>query len=212
MRQMNSVFLVSGILLFMTGCNSLSTADVVTEEQAIDNMAAPFVAGAITININARPDMNSWDDISNSCTLVILQTRAFNTLKTVSSNHTRLKSLFQGEGAADDVLEVDRYVAMPGQTTTLHLDRSKDTRYLAIIVGYYPFPKKQHMVFFKVPVRTESSGWFSKTWKAELSQLSLQLTLGAQGIVDVTNENQISLTPDASSTGEKGTAKITEGK
>lgn len=182
------VLFVTGVLL--SGCPGYQGSQTVSvKQQAVDQMIAPFAQGAITVNITAEPGLNSWNEIANSCTVLVIQAQKASSLNKILSNPAQLKSLFSGAGAEDDILKVDRYPAMPGQRTTLHIDRSENTREVAIVAGYYPFPKKQHMAIVSVPVTLNSTGWWNKIWTASLSPLTLNVTLGSQSITQLTTNS-----------------------
>ncbi|WP_025903665.1 type VI secretion lipoprotein TssJ [Tatumella sp. UCD-D_suzukii] len=182
------VLFVTGVLL--SGCPGYQGSQTVSvKQQAVDQMNAPFAQGAITLNITAEPGLNSWNEIANSCTVLVIQAKKASSLNKILSNPAQLKSLFSGAGAEDDILKVDRYPAMPGQRTTLHIDRSENTREVAIVAGYYPFPKKQHMAIVSVPVTLNSTGWWNKIWTASLSPLTLNVTLGSQSITQLTTNS-----------------------
>jgi len=177
------LLLVTGTML--GGCAGDQNNTVPTEQQAVDQVTAPFAQGAITLNITADPDLNSWNEIANSCTVLVIQAQKSSSLDKILSNPAQLKSLFNGAGTEDDILKVDRYAAMPGQRTTLHIDRSENTRKVALVAGYYPFPKKQHMAMVSIPVTLSSIGWLTKTWFAQLSPLIINVTLGSQSITQL---------------------------
>ncbi len=182
------VLFVTGVLL--SGCPGYQGSQTVSvKQQVVDQMNAPFAQGAITLNITAEPGLNSWNEIANSCTVLVIQAKKASSLNKILSNPAQLKSLFSGAGAEDDILKVDRYPAMPGQRTTLHIDRSENTREVAIVAGYYPFPKKQHMAIVSVPVTLNSTGWWNKIWTASLSPLTLNVTLGSQSITQLTTNS-----------------------
>ncbi|EPL4526982.1 type VI secretion system lipoprotein TssJ [Enterobacter asburiae] len=178
MHKITSLVLTATLL---GGCAAAPSA-ITTPEQAIAQVSAPFSQGAITLEVQTSPDLNALEGIANSCTLLVIQAQHASTLNKLLSSPARLKSLFSAAGAQDEILKVDRYAAMPGQSTTLHIDRNENTRYVAIVAGYYPFPQKQHMVLVAVPVTTESQGWWHPTWKATLSPLNLSLLLGTNSI------------------------------
>lgn len=183
------------LLLFITshllgGCSSDQPNNKVSaKQQAVDQVAAPFAQGTITLNITTEPGLNSWNEIASSCTVLVIQAQKASSLNKLLSNPAQLKSLFNGAGAEDDILKVDSYAAMPGQRTTLHIDRSENTRKVAIVAGYYPFPKKQHMAIVGIPVTLTSTGWLTKTWSAQLSPLMLNVTLGGQSITQLTTNS-----------------------
>lgn len=168
--------------MVLAGCSGTTASPALTEQQAVDQVAAPFAQGAITLNITAEPGLNAWNEIANSCTVLVIQAQKKHTLNQILSNPAQLKSLFNGAGAQDDILKVDRYAAMPGQQITLHIDRSENTRKVAIVAGYSPFPKEQHMAMVSIPVTLTGTGWWTKKWSAEMSPLTLDITLGSQSI------------------------------
>lgn len=178
-------FIIALCAALLSGCAEESPAPA-TKQQAIDQVTAPFAQGAITLAIQTDPDLNAVHGIANSCTLLVIQAQQANTLSKLLSNPFALKSLFSAAGAQDEILKVDRYAAMPGQRTTLHIDRSENTRYLAVVAGYYPFPQKQHMALIRIPVTTESSGWWTPRWQAQLAPVTLSLHLGSNSMTQFT--------------------------
>lgn len=174
------LFLIS----IISGC-TFSNTKFTTEKQAIDNVALPFEQGAITLDLQTDTDLNSLNSIANSCTLLIIQAQHINDIKKILSDQFKLKEMFSGYDTQEGILKVDRYSAMPGQTITLHIDRSEKTRYVGIVAGYYPFPQNQHMVLVSIPVKTENTGWLQPDWHANLSQMALHIRLGSESITQL---------------------------
>ncbi|HHR4183537.1 TPA: type VI secretion lipoprotein TssJ [Salmonella enterica] len=172
--------------LMLCSCSSDSSV-YKSKEDAIEHVSASFSPGAITLEIQADPDLNSVRGFSNSCTLLLIQSADIKTLKQIQSNPFLLKEIFNGGGVRDDILKVDRYTAMPGQQTTLHMDRSENTLHIALVAGYYPFPQKQHMIILTVPTFSKNNGWLSANWYAQLSPVTLHVRLGSIGIIEYNN-------------------------
>ena len=172
-------------VILLTGCASDHQK---SREQAISEVAAPFANGAITLQLQAEPGLNSMNEMPNSCTVLLLQAKDQPTLDKILTNPATLKSLFAGAGSEGDILQVDRYVMMPGQTNTVHIDRARNTRNVALVAGYYPFPVRKHLVSMVIPVDAESTGWWEPVWQAHLAPATLSVTLGSESIVssDVT--------------------------
>lgn len=167
------------LVLFLAACTGNGDR-ARSEEQAIQQLNAPFSPAAIRLNISADPEMNSWNHHANSCTLLIVQSEKVSSLNALISDKVLLRTLFNGSGTMNDILRVDRYAAMPAQQTTLHIDRNENVRYVAIIAGYYPFPKKQDIALYAIPLETTHSGFWNKKWHAELTTLAVNISLGAQ--------------------------------
>ncbi|EAM2857710.1 type VI secretion system lipoprotein TssJ [Salmonella enterica] len=178
-------FLIFFIYTTLMLCSCSSDSSIYkSKEDAIEHVPASFSPGAITLEIQADPDLNSVRGFSNSCTILLIQSEKIKTLKRIQSNPFLLKEIFNGGGVNDDVLKVDRYTIMPGQQTTLHMDRSENTRYISLVAGYYPFPQKQHMIISTVPTFSKNNGWLRADWSAELSPLSLHVRLGNISIIE----------------------------
>lgn len=98
------------------------------------------------------------------------------------NNPVLIKQFFSGSGKADGILKVDKYIAMPGQDITLHIDRNEGAKYVGVIAGYYPFPGKQHMLLLDIPVDVVEEGWWNKSLHALLSPLSANILMGKETI------------------------------
>ncbi len=171
---------IVSLLLLLAGCGSDSAQ---RQQQAREDVAAPYAESAITVNIIAEPGMNAWNEMANSVTLLVIQGKDKPALEGLLANQGQLRALFQGSGTQENILKVDRYVVMPGQQNTLHIDRMENTRQIAVVAGYYPFPSDAQMARVAIPVSLSKSNWWSSDWQAILSPLKLNITLGSLGIV-----------------------------
>lgn len=180
--------LILGFAIALTGCSLWKDAE--PESEPREYVSAPFASGAVTLKLNAYPDLNQVSGMANSCTLLFLQAKDDASLDQVLASPAMLKALFAGSGASAEngngLLQVDRYTLMPGQSSTLHIDRVMSTRSVAIVAGYYPFPDKKHMLRFSVPIKRYTTGWWNRVEHAELLPLAISATLGRQSFVSVT--------------------------
>lgn len=179
---MKHIFLLSALLamLFLAGCS----IEVDKERLlAMSDVKTPFAAGGVLVNLRAEPDLNSVNDMPNSCTVLIIQMQDPAALEQLLNNPVALRAQFSSGVPAENVLKTDRYVMMPGQSTTLHIDRAYGTRQVAFIAGYYPSPGKQHVLSIPVPVETWNAGWIFSNWQSGLGTLKLSVVLGKAGIV-----------------------------
>ena len=175
--------LIPGIIFpFLISSCSTELFELEKRRLAVDNVTASFDAGAITLRISPDAQLNVWDDISNSCSLLLFQSADKKTLQDLMSNPIIIKQFFSGMGKADGILKVDKYTVMPGQELTLHVDRSEGAKYVSIIAGYYPYPGKQHMLLFDIPVEITEEGLWNKTLNASLAPLVKEIYLGKESI------------------------------
>ncbi|EIU5772674.1 TPA: type VI secretion lipoprotein TssJ [Salmonella enterica] len=165
---------------FITACSDKYSEQ--DKMQSINNVDAPFGAGLLTFQISPDAQLNSLNELSNSCALLFLQASGKKTLQDLMNNPVLIKQFFSGGGKADGILKVDKYIAMPGQEITLHIDRSEGAKYVGIIAGYYPFPGKQHMLLLDIPVDVVEEGWWNKSIHTSLSPLFKKISMGKESI------------------------------
>lgn len=166
----------------VTGCNSSYSTEQ-QRQSAIEQASATFASDAINIDLIADPQLNAFNRVPNSCTVLIIQAERREQLDGLLNNPTLLRNLFARAGGSENILKLDSYVMMPGQRVTLHLDRVEQTRYVALIAGYYPLPNERHARVFSIPLELTSQGWWNKRWQANFIPINIEITLGEASIV-----------------------------
>lgn len=165
----------------ISGCSSPSENE--QRKQAIESAQAVYANGAIQLKLKAEPMLNAFNDTANSCTVVIVQSKQRAQLDKLLNNPTLLRTVFNGNGVSEGLLQIDSYTMMPGQTVALHIDRVEESRYIAVIAGYYPAPDKNHTRVYSLPLSVTQQGWFNKSWTAQYVPARIALTLGRNAIV-----------------------------
>lgn len=186
----NKSFVIISMLFLLAGCATQN--NIKQTSNAV--ISAPFSASSLAIKLSAQPDLNTVNGLPNSCTVLVIQTQTLDQITQLISNAANIQMLFSDEGAGGtekDVLQVDRYTLMPGQSTTLHLDRVINSRYVGIVAGYYPFPTQQQMLTLAIPVHRYSTGWWTPEEHAELTPLSVSLRLGSSGFIDIQSNTDL---------------------
>lgn len=166
----------------ISACGTLSSGNA-QRQQAIEQTSAPYADNAIKVDLKALPMLNAFHQQPNSCTVLIVQSQHREELERLVNNAVLIHHLFTGDGAINGVLKLDRYVMMPGQHVSLHIDRAEQARYVALIAGYYPEPDASRARIFPVPVKVTHTGIFSQRWQARLIPLDIFATLGRDAII-----------------------------
>ncbi|MCW7762724.1 type VI secretion lipoprotein TssJ [Photorhabdus luminescens] len=174
-------FLILAVILLINGC-SHSISNDEKRLQAIEQAKPVYASNAIRLKITAVPQLNVFNNMSNSCTILIVQAEKREQLDKLLANSALLRNLFAGTGATEQILQLDNYVMMPGQSVSLHIDRAEQARYIALIAGYYPAPDSTHTRVLSLPLRLEQHGWWNSSWNAEFIPMSINLTLGRYAI------------------------------
>lgn len=179
--------LLAFFMPFIASCSH----DSGQRQLALDNISAPYAEGAVNIQLTAEPGLNSWKEMSNSVQVLVIQGGNKSQLEEVLKNKSELHALFNGASANDKVLKVDRYMLMPGQQHTLHIDRAENVRQVAVVAGYYPSPGEGHITRFAVPETAHKKNWWSSEWDAQLAPLQVSLTLGKSRIVSISGADNL---------------------
>ncbi|NHB91182.1 type VI secretion lipoprotein TssJ [Photorhabdus cinerea] len=174
-------FSVLLIILLISGCSD-SISNNEKRLQAIEQARPVYANNAIRLKMMADPQLNVFNNMPNSCTILIAQAEKREQLDKLLANPTLLRNLFAGTGATENILQLDNYVMMPGQSVSLHIDRAEQARYVALIAGYYPAPGSTHVRVLSLPLRLEQSGWWNKSWSAEFVPMNIDLMLGRYAI------------------------------
>ena len=173
---------ILSLISTVSGCGSIPSVNE-QRRQAVEYAPASFAGNAIKIDLTATPQLNAFDHLPNSCTVLVVQAQRREQLEGMLGNAVLLRNLFANAGGAEGVLKLDSYVMMPGQRVSLHIDRAEQTRYVALIAGYYPTPNESQIRIFSIPAKLISQGIFSKRWQASLIPLNITATLGRESIV-----------------------------
>lgn len=153
------------------------------KRQLLLQTSPPWYAEAgIALTIKTEPMLNAWKGMPNALSLVILQSRDRQSLESLITSEKEVRTLFSGAALPADILSIDRITAMPGQQTTLHLNRVENTRYLAVVAGYYPVPGIEQAVLVSIPMAV-TRGWLG--WKVEVGKLQLSLSFGERALVQI---------------------------
>ncbi|WP_434524863.1 type VI secretion lipoprotein TssJ [Photorhabdus asymbiotica] len=174
-------FLVLLIIFLISGCSD-SIFNNEKRLQAIEQARPIYASNAIRLKMTADPQLNVFNNMPNSCTILIAQAEKREQLDKLLANPTLLRNLFAGTGATENILQLDNYVMMPGQSVSLHIDRAEQARYIALISGYYPAPDSAHVRVLSLPLRLEQRGWWNKSWNAEFVPMNIDLMLGRYAI------------------------------
>jgi len=160
--------------LLLAACQGQESSQRLSARDSVD---APAANAAVTLSIEAAPDLNSVNGLANSCAVLILQAKSLAELQEIMADPGRVKPLFISAAGDKNLLQVDRYVMMPGQRSVLHLDRAAGARHIAVLAGYYPQPDAEQMSIVSIPVSLTSTGWWFKSWEAQLAPLSVNVML-----------------------------------
>lgn len=174
------------LILFALLCGGCQSDPVlITEEDNDIPVDTPAARHAIRLTLTSGRALNVYHHMSNSCAVLVLQTRDNQLQQKILDEPQILRTLFRDDSGGNEkgILKKDLFMMMPSRKRTLQLDRVKDARYLLIVAGYYPAPALKDSIRMAIPVVRKKNGWWwAPDYRGELQPLSLDIRLGARGM------------------------------
>lgn len=160
------------IILFVCSCASQPVAppEWRYEKEAID------------IHVKADSQLNLYEGMPHTLLVCAYQLRDPNAFNQLTEDDEGLYDLLECSRFDASVASSKRLIIHPGQDLTFALDRAEGGKYVAIVAGYYLLQKEGMARLFDVPVVVKKKGWIKRTKIAKPGPLSIELTLGPQGI------------------------------
>ncbi len=177
--------LMACCLCLTSGCSWLNSAlggNAPTDAKAEVDWS--FAREAIWLELDSASDLNFSAGQPHTLVLGVFQTTDQKVFVDMLADAKGVaKALITGQ-TAKGVLHLDRFVVSPDKKVTLKLDRVQEGRFVGVVAGYYDFDPIASSRYFRIPLNMESSGFVTKTYKAEPDVLAFKLNLGSRSIVN----------------------------
>lgn len=171
--SIRALFLAITVMLICSGCSwfsskpqptPLQVAQEAAEKSRIANEALKksfgtpqvrwtFEAQSIEINFKASTGLNFYDDEPHSLVVSVYQLSDPNKFSSYLTSREKLNEIMDTYRFDPSVTSFDQIFLQPGQQITVRLDRSENSRYVAIVAGYYQSDPDQSTRLFEIPVR-----------------------------------------------------------
>jgi predicted component of type VI protein secretion system len=176
--------LLAGLL--GAGCCSCSLSGSgprVSREQAMAAPSAPFAEQAILVQVRADARLNTAQGQAHTLVLGVLQAARADALVALARHPEQVEQALVDAREAPGLLQLDRFVILPGSRCVARVDRARGTLAVALVAGYaHPGPGRVPRVF-EIPLRLRSSGWLWRSYAASARSLRLRLRLGPSGVL-----------------------------
>jgi len=142
-----------------------------------------FAPGALTVNLTASPDLNTYEGYSHSVLLCIYQLDASAAFKELSANNGGLLRLLACDRFDKSVVHFERHFVSPGANVTLRLDRAEGAQFVGLVTGYYDLQPGMVTRVGQFPLKVDQQGWLF--WKSDVynpGPLTMDILLGPKSI------------------------------
>jgi type VI secretion system VasD/TssJ family lipoprotein len=137
---------------------------------------------AIKIHLKADSQLNFNEGMPHTLLICIYQLRDPNVFNQLAGDNDGLYKLLECSLFDASVTSSKRLIINPDQDSSLVLDRSEGSRYVAILAGYYLIKKERMCRLVDIPVIIEETGLIKRTKVSKPGPLNIELQLGSQQI------------------------------
>lgn len=162
------------ILLFAGGCSWFSSSpppptplqvaqDAAEKSRAANevlkkNSAAPqvrwnFAAQAIELRFNTTKGLNFYDGEPHSLVIAVYQLNDPNRFNSYLTSRDKLTEIMEPHRFDPSVTAFDQIFLQPGEERVIRLDRAENSRFVALVAGYYQTDPDQSTRLFEIPVK-----------------------------------------------------------
>lgn len=177
-----SVLVTIAALLTLTCCATKDKAP-------LPPVTAHYAPEGIVLNLSATPALNSYQEQPHTLRLVVYQLADQKSIQQFSQSSKSLRLLLQGAINNPARISQHELFVQPGEKTIWKLDRLAQTRWIAVVAGYFDLRPQDCMVMSPIPLITTESGWIRKTRSRHLDPLILNLYLGDSGLSNMDTYN-----------------------
>jgi len=113
-----------------------------------------FAAKAIEIRFKASAGLNRYKGESHSLVVAVYQLSDPNIFNSYLADKDKLTEIMDPHRFDKSVTAYDYIFLQPGEEKIVHLDRAEQSRFVAVVAGYYSGDPDQVTRLFEIPVTT----------------------------------------------------------
>ncbi len=130
----------------------------IANEALKKNYATPqvrwtFAAKAIELRFNATAGLNFYDGEPHSLVIAVYQMSDPNQFNSYRISREKLTEIMEAYRFDPSVTAFDQIFLQPGEQRVVRIDRAENSRFVAIVAGYYQTDPDQSTRLFEIPVK-----------------------------------------------------------
>lgn len=115
-----------------------------------------FAAKAIELRFKASAGLNMYSGEPHTVVVAIYQMSDPNVFNTYRSSREKLAEIMEPHRFDQSVTAFDQFYLQPGEERVIHLDRAENSRFVAVVAGYFNADPDQVTRLFEIPVTTSA--------------------------------------------------------
>jgi type VI secretion system VasD/TssJ family lipoprotein len=194
-----SFFRLRAAMLFLcaaavSGCSS-SMLGGTSGDDALKALKWSYGDDGIQVAIHAAPLLNRSAGQAHTLALTVVQFTDPTAFMPYTKDPSKLAQLLLANDAPAGMLSLQRFFITPGEQQTLSLPRAEQAKYVGLAAGYYHLDPPRSTRLYQIGVEIDSTGFLIKSHSAAPAPLKIDLSLGADGILDAPGTRPPALAP-----------------
>lgn len=145
----------------------------------------PLETKAINLNYKADDKLNLYGDKPHTMIMCIYQLTEPNAFNNLRKDQDGLVKLLECSRFDKSVASNNKIFVYPGDEDSVILDRGENVKYFGVVAGYYNLWSDHVSHLFVIPTKIGLDGWIIKKPVAKPAELTIQLYLGPQEILEI---------------------------
>ena len=141
-----------------------------------------FEPNGIRIYYAADKMLNTVEGSAHTVLLAVYQLTDANAFQKLAKYEDGIRRLLEGQQSDPSFTATQRFFVEPGESRSISLDRTENTRWLGVVAGYYNLDPSRVSRVFEIPHTVQTEGFISRTRVAKVAPLELNLVLGPESI------------------------------
>ena len=122
----------------------------------LGGMASGMKEDVIRINISASEDLNMFDNLPHSTVVALYQFESPETIRRMVKEKNGISVLLKAKHFSKEVKAVRKEVIHPGSNVSFYWDKQPETKYLAVVGGFFIADAAQMVKMYPVTERIRS--------------------------------------------------------
>lgn len=127
--------------------------DELKKKYATPQVRWTFAAKSIELRFNATAGLNSYEGEPHSLVIAVYQLSDPNQFYRYRVSRKKLTEIMEAHRFDPSVTAFDQIFLQPGEERVIRLDRAENSRFVALVAGYYQTDPDQSTRLFEIPVK-----------------------------------------------------------
>lgn len=131
--------------------------------------------------------LNIYDNKPHTVIMAVYQLTGLDAFKSLLTDDDGMRKLLRAERFDPSVISANKFIVQPGEQNKILFDRFGNSKWIAVVAGYYHMKSGSMSQIYEIPVRIEEKGIIRKKKIAHIDQINVSILLGQDSLQLIQN-------------------------